>query len=55
MPWTERKRCAWADDLKRRIRRFRSRVGWWEFSARLLSPLCSRWSTPGRTSAFAAP
>jgi len=25
----------------------RRRVGWWEFSALLLSPLCRRCSTPG--------
>jgi len=33
----------------------RSRVGWWEFSARLFNPFCCRCSTPGTISRFAAP
>jgi hypothetical protein len=42
-------------DLKRFICRSRRRVGWCEFSARLLRPLCRRCSTPGISSFFAAP
>jgi hypothetical protein len=42
--WAERKRSAWPDDLKRFISRSRRRVGWCEFSARLLGPLCCRCS-----------
>ena len=53
--WAERKRCAWPADLKRFICRSRRRVGWCEFSARLLRPLCRRCSTPGISSFFAAP
>jgi Kelch motif len=53
--WAERKRCAWPVDLKRFICRSRRRVGWCEFSARLLRPLCRRCSTPGISSFFAAP
>ena len=30
------------------------RVGWWEFSARLLRERCWRWFTPGRISRLAA-
>jgi len=54
-PWADRKRWAWRADLNRFICRSRRRVGWWEFSARLLSPLCGRCSTPGMISFFAAP
>jgi regulator of protease activity HflC (stomatin/prohibitin superfamily) len=50
----ERKRWAWPADVKRFICRSRRRVGWCEFSARLLRPLCLRCSTEGITSAFAA-
>ena len=39
----------------RRIFFSRSRVGWWEFSARLFNPLCCRYSTPGKISRLAAP
>src|SRR5919202_2693922 len=52
--WAERKRWAWPGDLKRFICRSRRRVGWCEFSALLLRPLCRRCSTEGITSAFAA-
>src|SRR3954449_7985638 len=52
--WAERNRCACRADLKRFICRSRRRVGWCEFSARLLSPLCRACSTPGISSFFAA-
>jgi hypothetical protein len=51
----ERKHCACLADLNRRIFFSRSRVGWWEFSAQLLSCLCWRCSTPSKISRFAAP
>ena len=35
-PYAERKRCACPGDLNPCMRRSRWRVGWWEFSARLL-------------------
>jgi len=41
--WGQKEResvCACLADLKRRIFFSRNRVGWWEFFARLLSPLC---------------
>jgi len=47
--WAERKRRAWLADLKRFICRSRFRVGWCEFSALLLRPLCflcSRTASP---------
>src|SRR3954463_7545413 len=53
--WVERNRCACRGDLKRFIWRSRRRVGWCEFSARLLRPLCLRCSTPGSRSFLAAP
>src|SRR5258708_7709706 len=54
-PKAERKRWACLVVLNRRIFFSRSRVGWWEFSARLFNPLCCRCSTPGRISRLAAP
>ena len=48
-PNSPRKRCACSGDLNRRMARSRCRVGWCEFSARLLSPLCRRCSVLGRT------
>src|SRR5271165_6888128 len=50
----ERNRCTCRGDLKRFMIRSRRRVGWWEFSARLLRPLCCRCSTPGMISRLAA-
>jgi hypothetical protein len=44
-----RNRCACSGYLIRRIARSRWRVGWCEFSARLLSPLCRRYSELGST------
>ena len=38
----DRKRCAWPADLNCFICRSRRRVGSWEFSALLFSPLCWR-------------
>lgn len=49
----ETKRCSWRADLKRFMIRFRRRAGSWEFSARLLRPLCDRCSTPGMRSRLA--
>src|SRR5262249_33717834 len=53
--WAERNRCAWPADLNCFICRSRRRVGWCEFSALLLSPLCWRCSMPGMISRLAAP
>src|SRR6056297_1009168 len=53
--WMERNCCTWRADLKRFICRSRLRVGWWEFSARLFSPLCWRCSLPSFNSRLAAP
>jgi len=44
--WADRKRWACRADLDRFICRSRRLVGWCEFSARLLSPLC--WRCSGR-------
>jgi len=54
-PKAERKRWACLADLNRRIFFSCSRVGWCEFSARLLCLLCYRYSTPGRISHLAVP
>ena len=35
-PCAEQKRCAWPAEWKHFMVRSRTRVGWWEFSARLL-------------------
>jgi hypothetical protein len=50
-------RNRWAPPMLRKpfIARSRCRVGWWEFSARLFSPLCERCPTEGMTSRWAAP
>jgi hypothetical protein len=42
-------------DVNLRMFFSRKRVGWCEFSARLLSRVCCRCSTPGRISRLAAP
>src|SRR5215471_9694687 len=44
--------CAWPADLNCFICRSRRRVGWCEFSALLLSPLCWRCSMPVHDLAF---
>src|ERR1700730_10583163 len=54
-PKAERKRWACLADLNVRVFFSRKRVGWCEFSARLLSRLYCRCSTPGRISHLAAP
>ena len=53
--WADNKRSVWPADLNRLICLSCRHVGWCEFSALLLSPLCLLCSTEGITSRLAAP
>ncbi len=53
--WVDRKRCADPGDLNRCIFRSRRRVGWWEFSARLLQRCRRSWRASSPSCRLADP